>query len=345
MKTTTTIFALILSIGIARSQVPSTCDIPFNLLNEYERDIAQLATYRLFLTHSPDTSLVTIPQEHIDTIAQGLAAIINVSSIPERDSVFNLYCVRNFNGWPGPYGGFLVKVDTSYEWTQSWQELNTLTGNTFIDSILNNYNLTVSDFYYWSIGNYALLTVGSSWNMIALMDSISLVDGVISVEPNYIMGGAGLITYDYIGNSRYYNFTYEWQDCFDGCDAKKTWKFKVNSDCSVEYLGYDYSCALEQFGVICDPIPPPSNCNLFTAVEESPFQNFEYTIFPNPSNNKINIEMSKVINEIQVLNTLGQTLLKLDYTKEIDISGFKPGVYILIISGDNFKLKERIIVY
>src|SRR5678816_3439404 len=108
--------SLICATCSMKAQVVSSCIVPPLLASEYERDIRQLATNHLFQVQSPDTALVNIPQEYIDTISQGLAAIFNATSLPERDTVFNLYCVHNHNGWPYDYAGFLVRVDTSYSW-------------------------------------------------------------------------------------------------------------------------------------------------------------------------------------------------------------------------------------
>ena len=50
----------------------------------------------------------------------------------------------------------MIYVDTNYSWTQAWQNLNSITGNAYIDSLVVKYNLTVKDFYQAS-WTYALL--------------------------------------------------------------------------------------------------------------------------------------------------------------------------------------------
>jgi hypothetical protein len=336
MKKFLFVYIFFFASNLLIAQGPSTCDIPFELTSAYKRDIAQLATTRLFQIQSPDTALVTIPKVYTDSIAGGMAAIIYAKSIPESDSVFNLYCVRNFNGWPGPYGGFIVKVDTNYKWTKVWQNLNTFSDDAFINSILKNYDLTVTAFDYWSQGNYATLSTESSWNMPALMDSISLIQGVISVEPNYMIGLAGSITYNVFGDSRYYNFTYEWQDCFDGCDVKKTWKFKVNNECSVEYLGYEYSCGYSS----CMPIPPPSNCNTFASVNEIPFPVYEYIFYPNPFSTQAVLKTNRLLSNasFSLYNYLGGIEKEGNnlYGNEITFNadGIKNGIYFLSLRQD-----------
>lgn len=315
MKKLILLFVLVSIVNSIQAQVSSNCTVPQLLAIEYKRDIRQLATNRLFQLQSPDTALVRIPQEYIDTISEGLAAILNATSIPERDSVFNLYCVHNMNGWPYAYAGFLVQVDTSYSWTQAWQNLNTITGNPFMDTVLTRYNLTITNFYNWQIGNYAELSVDSSWNIFALMDSIEMTAGVIYSEPNGIVGEKGVISYSTIGNTRYYDFTFEWQDCFDGCDAFKTWKFKVNPDCSVEYLGYTYSCFWGPTLSYCDPLTP-INCNTFTpnSVVENNTQKDNCFIYPNPFSSQTTLQTDKIFKDVTltVYNLYGQSVKQMN---------------------------------
>ena len=340
MKKLILLFVLVSIFNSIQAQVPSNCTVTQLLAQKYKRDVRQLATSRLFQLQSPDTALVRIPQEYIDTISEGLAAIFNATSIPERDSIFNLYCIHNVNGWPGAYVGFLIQVDTSYSWTQAWQNLNTMTGNPFMDTILTRYNLTITNFYNWTIGNYAELSVDSSWNILALMDSIKMTAGVISVEANNIIGAAGVIAYSTIGNTRYYNFTFEWQDCSDGCDASRTWKFKVNSDCSVEYLGYVYWCYWTQFGVPCDPLAP-INCNNFTPVVENNTQKVNCFIYPNPFSSQTTLQTDKTFKDatLTVYSLYGQSVKQINnlsgQTIILNRDNLPSGLYFVRLTEEN----------
>jgi Secretion system C-terminal sorting domain len=352
-----TIILLLLMIPVFHvgfAQVASSCVVPSLLESEYKRDVAQLAAYRLYQLQSSDTDLVQIPQAHTDSIYAGLAAIFNAASIPERDSVFNLYCVHNLNPFAGfgAYAGFIVKVDTNYAWTQAWQNLNTLTGDPLMDTILSKYNLTITNFYNWTIGNYAELSVDSSWNTDALMDSINLVPGVLFAELNSYVGVSGKITYEKVGTGKYYNFYFEYADCFDGCDAYRNWKFKVNSDCSVEYLGFENWCYWDQFGTLglC-PFPAPINCNTFTPIEEIDEANESVVIFPNPSTGLFQMDfIGMKIQEnatLTIFNVLGEIIYTsriIGNSIQIDLSNISKGVYLTRIeNGQSIRTKKIII--
>ena len=74
---------------LTRAQWPSVCTVPDVLRNNYEFDVADLTFKWLHLIHSPDTSLIEIPQWAQEPIWEGLAAIYNRHDIIEIDSLFN----------------------------------------------------------------------------------------------------------------------------------------------------------------------------------------------------------------------------------------------------------------
>jgi len=68
-------------------------------------------------------------------------------------------------------------------------------------------------------------------------------------------------------------------------------------------------------------------------------------IYPNPVSNKLHIESEQYFEsgtEIEITNTLGQTVLKLNYTNEIDVSSLSQGYYTLqIISPDKRQFHSK----
>ncbi len=324
----------------SQAQVASSCVTPPQLATEYRKDIVQLATNYLFQIQSPDTVFVHPPLQTIDEISGGLAAILNATSIPERDSVFNLYCVHNLNGWPYDYAGFLVRVDTSFAWTQAWQNHVTLTGNSYMDSLTSKYSLHITNFYNWSFGNYAELGVDSAWNILALMDSIRYCPGVISVEQNGLIGGAGKIEFFKSGNDRYFDFYFEFNDCFDGCDNYHRWSFKVDTGCTVSYLGFtDWGV----FGI--SPLPAPVSCNTFTTVIT--ISENDFFIFPNPVVAKLTIDNKQwAMNTLAVYSLEGKKLLTTplqELRTEIDVRMLSPGVYILELTDDGKIFRSKFV--
>ncbi len=323
--------ALLLSFaGHLLAQVPSSCAMPQILQNAYRRDIANLATRAMYLAQSPDTQLVAIPTAWSQPIADGIAAVFNATSILERDSVFDIYCVHDHTGSYQTFQGFLVKVDTSYAWTQAWQNLTTITGNAPLDLILQTYDLHIAQFYNWPLGNYAVLETDSVWNNRALLALFGPIQGILETEVNASIGLGGRITFEMLTNDRYYDFYHEFGDCSSGCINRRIWHFMVSLDCSVTYLGFDDS---SPFGF--NPLPYPSNCNLTTNIAQPLPMVFQ--VYPNPVQGQLQITAPKenaIISQAALYDIQGRKLLltaKFTDQVSIDLKDIARGIYSLVI--------------
>ena len=335
MKKSILFLSLILTLNNSFGQIiPSNCNPSDELLDQYALDIKNLALRRMWEVKSPDTALVSIPQHWIDTVAGGLAAICNAGSIPERDSVFNLYCVHDL----APDLIFIRKqimvfVDTSYSWTDAWQNLITLTGNPQIDNLITLYDLEVTDFTYYSFGNMALLETDSLWNVYALIDSLEMIEGVEFGEPNQMLGTAGKIFYYRTSSERLYSFWFQWNDCFDGCDNAHVWNYKVYDDCSVEYLGFvDYGV----FELL--PLPEPVNCNLFSRISDFTLNTLDFSVYPNPVEDNITIvSKNNMLIDLAIYSFTGELIMKQNFIAQLnlDLSAIPPGIYLLHFSNEN----------
>jgi hypothetical protein len=339
MKNLTLIILLLFSVVVVQAQTPSDCTVPYELIENYERDIKNLSLKRMTELNSPDFALISIPQVWQDTIAGGMAAIMNALSLPESDSVFNRYCVHDLTSPMQIYNEMLIQIDASYPWTIAWQNLNALTGNATIDALVTRYGLTVTAFHDWSFGDYAVLHTDSLLNIYALIDSIVAVDGVISGEPNAVFGVAGKIEYQKIGDIRYYDFYFQFNDCFDGCDNYRKWMFKVNAECSVEYLGAENWGA---FGI--EPLPAPVNCNIFTSLRERQLHK-RAVVFPNPSVDLFSIEKLESGNILVIYDASGR-ILQMNRVEgtATQISLPTKGIYVLEVKRLNGIERHKLIV-
>jgi hypothetical protein len=337
------LLSTLLALGL-QAQVPSDCTVPPVLRQEYARDVINLAMTQLYGTSSPDTAFVHVPTNWTNPIWEGIAAVYNATALPERDSVFNLYCVHDQTSLIQTYQGYLIQIDTNFAWTQAWQNLITLTGNAALDAMLTHYDLEIAQYFNWSFGQYALLQSDSLWNNRALIDSLEAIPGIIFGEPDQIFGSAGKIEYEAIGNDRYYDFYFEWSDCFDGCDNYRVWHFKVSSDCSVTYLGFD---EWGFFGLL--PLPSPLNCNISTAQLE-PNSAIGFKVFPNPTSGKIEVEMVAQENEWMAVSLYDlncrhlTTVSTWSASMEIDLSHYPAGIYSLNISQNGKLIGQRRVI-
>ena len=83
------------------------------------------------------------------------------------------------------------------------------------------------------------------------------------------------------------------------------------------------------------------------------FSKANITIHPNPSNGKITLEMNEVNNEIcnvTINNLLGQSVYSSEeyihefYKKDIDITKFGKGVYLIEVSNSHTTITEKLVI-
>ena len=81
--------------------------------------------------------------------------------------------------------------------------------------------------------------------------------------------------------------------------------------------------------------------------------NGNLSIYPNPSNGKITLEMNEVNNDrynVTINNLLGQTVYAIEkdingfFTEDIDIAEFGKGTYLITISNSSSIITEKLIV-
>lgn len=337
-KLTARFLIVCLFIGITL-QATSQCDVPPFLRDAYERDVKSIAIRRMMEVNSPDTQLITIPQSWQDTIIEGMAAVYN-SGIPAADSVFNMYCVHDAVGNPVLHS-LIVGVEDTSLMAQAWSEGMTETGDTTIDMLFDTYDFELVSYN----GSFGVLETPHLLNLIALGDSLTTyVDGVLYAEPNYIIGLGGQILYDAdAAGTRYYDFVYQWNDCFDGCDNYHLWKFMVDPDCEVTYLGFEEGGF---FGV--EPLPEPGDCMLTGTGNESAIHD-NLAIYPNPGPGVFQIE-SKNIRQLlhaSVYDLSGQKVCDVTFSPGdqavFDISEVLDGMYIVRVETGDGILVDRLV--
>jgi hypothetical protein len=203
-----------------------------NLKISYKTDATRLALNDIQSDSSLRLSLVEIPEDKIENYYNGIIHIYNQKNISARDSVVDKYNIHSSSTFE--MKRLIVGINTSFSWTQFWQNGNPLTGNSQIDSLIITYNINNVEYFAGSVVN---LTAINPLNMDALGHLFSKIDGVNYAEPNGGIGGSNDI--DAQLNDEYinYKFSLGWGDCPSGCIYHHFWEFNVNFNGRVEYLG------------------------------------------------------------------------------------------------------------
>ncbi|MBN2682087.1 MAG: T9SS type A sorting domain-containing protein [Bacteroidales bacterium] len=312
-----------------QAQISSSCELPSVLQAYYDKDVKEIASKRIFAQDSPYSDSIEIPQNYQDTIWEGLAAIFNVTGIPERDSVFDFYCIHQYVCYH-VYNTIFIRVDPSYPWTSPWASLETHTGNPDIDNLTTQYGFTVTN--YWSAYDVVTLETEQNINTKALCLLISEIEGVVYAEISPYYGDGNEINYEKIGNDRYYDFVVGFGDCPSGCTSSRTFKFKVFEDCSVQYWGtVDYITGGDQ-------IPPPTNCMITERKQMNKIS--AINLYPNPTDEYIIPETNFDIFNYHITNVLGEILRTgvCENNSPIFVKDLNKGVYFLRILDNNTQL-------
>ena len=113
----------------------------------------------------------------------------------------------------------------------------------------------------------------------------------------------------------------------DGCFA---WVIDVSPSCCIN--GWADGC--QELYNYCD------ENNTITGIVE--YGENEIIIFPNPTNDIVNIVSNLQINAV-VYNVLGQPILQKPNVRQIDMSGFESGIYNLILTHNDLQFTKKII--
>jgi len=298
-------------------QIPSSCVVPPQLAIDYNDDVHFLAMQRIYEIQSPDTIQFTIPQIYKDSIWEAFAAIYNINT-PERDSVFCLYNVhQNLNIY-----SVTILVDTSFNWTDQWQNLQTITGYTQLDNLISQYGFSIS--YFSSFSSIARINTTQQININRFNDSLLEFNGILAASSN-VYGDGDKLYYSLNGNVKQLGFGTGCDDCPSICISRNIRSFYVFPDCSVEYSGF------QQFGPsFCQPT---FNCNLTSIEGLSKNTN----IFPNPTSSNITLNTDLKNGELKIYNALGELLHQssiVNSQSQINVSSFANGIHYLHLQSD-----------
>jgi len=341
MKKITLTLSLVFISIISFSQIQSNCNVPSILYTEYDEVVTDLAIRRIYQVNSPDTVYITVPQVQKDTIWEGLAAIFNAPIITGWDSVFNKYCIKQTILNNMYFSRKLsVTLDTNYSWTQHWINEELITGYTELDNFISeNEFINVTNFMP-PLNNIDLSPDYTKYiNFEAFKDSLLLFDGIISASTSPGLIDGNIITYNKINNIKYYNFSLRYGDCFSGCQNWYTFKYKVNSDCSVEFLG------IEETIINSEPFPLPTNCNIASSIKINENNNSIFSVYPNPVKESLYISLSDNYSKtILIYDIYGREVKKLitnnsEFT--IQVGDLQSGIYLVKIGTQTVKFVKE----
>jgi hypothetical protein len=213
---------------------PAEADLTETQRLVIEEDAVRLAIRHLIEAGSPHASDVIPPAGLVASLYNALVHVHQMSH-PVRDSVVDMYRIRTF---PSPATReLMVRVDPAREWTTAWKDLNAMTGDPSIDSLVEEYDLSVRIYYEWTIGEVAVLRAARPLHVAALATRFEPIPGVIWAEPNGAIGDGNDIRARRHGDGWRLDYSVGFGDCPAGCINRHTWSFAVTAAGAVTFLG------------------------------------------------------------------------------------------------------------
>ncbi|MDX1447028.1 T9SS type A sorting domain-containing protein [Lishizhenia sp.] len=310
--------ALIFSLSVFHGHAQirnSNCMAPDSIYNRYLYDASHMTMRKLREQNHTYIDSVDIPMSHIDTFLNALLAVYNLTGVPERDSVVDIYDIHTH---PDPSLNILtLQVYDSLPWMQSLYMNQIPTGNATIDSMINEHGLYMHHYSPSPNSPYDFVTLQTDTitNMIALANLFDTVQEVIDAwEYGTLNYGISIVDSIYPTHVEL-TYSHGWMDCWVGCVYRRYWVFNVYYDCSVEFV--------ESYGT---PVDLGLNELEATAIELS----------PNPFTHQLQIENMVETMEYKILDLSGKTVITGKTEGEINqLDHLKPGSYILMLKNSS----------
>jgi len=309
---------LLLPLNLAFSQCPTDSILRV----KYDRDVKDLALRRIRLFKHSDTMKIDIPQIWQDTIWDGLAALFRSQGIPERDTVFDIFCIHHSSPWESALTQS-VYIKSTTSWTYDSLSLQIRSGNPEIDSLLSQAGILYQS---QILANTVRGKFTRVINAQAVCDSLEQFQEVVYAESVAVPGDGNRIRYSTIDGGQHFEFQLAWDDCLSGCIYHRIWKFHVQENCVTTYTG-----RMDNFSVT--NFPSPSNCKITTALDELEQERTDWVIvFPNPFQGIIQISTEQTESAMARLVDLSgkEVLVNRFFDKiSLDTSALPPGLYVL----------------
>jgi hypothetical protein len=197
----------------------------------YREDAERLA---IRFINGRDSTQTNIPERLIQNLYNGLVHIVN-SDLQKTAEVTETYQIHARE--PGSPREVLVSADSAAPWVDAWRNGMTKTENPKIDELIDQFDFSLAE--YNELQNLPqILTVLRSKRAVNVLTVSRLFAEHPDVEdafPNTVSDGSEITALLFDDHLRY-TFEYGFGDCPSGCINRHSWKFKVFTDGTVEFI-------------------------------------------------------------------------------------------------------------
>lgn len=249
--TMTTMGTLIFALTAVAQPVPSSCDAPQEVLDNYRDDADRLMLQYAFETENEWMDSVALDAGLTSRFLDGIIAIYNAPGIEEVDTIFTMLDIHAFPRTD--MRRIIVGAQPSQPWVQSLINGNIPTGNSSIDELLVPYGVTLFTAWYPPWGSEVVLRLDAEFNVntVRLAQLFQGLPAVLSSSAEYFIGYGDEITGEPVGEAIRLVFSHGWQCNPWYCAYRRYWEFLVE-DCAVEFIGSSGSMLYPVTGLSTD---------------------------------------------------------------------------------------------
>jgi hypothetical protein len=262
---------------------------------------------------------VEIPESLKAEIRVVFAAMFHATeTIPEADSIINIYCIHHF---PMITQDAYVQLDTSFDWVKGWMMTDSLTTHPVLDSMIRRYDL---DAHFLESTGSGYIKASRIINFYPIIDTLLDIEGVVGVQEGGWIGDGSRI---YFING-FLQFAARWGDCLSGCTGERTYGFLIQDSCEVIFAGAQTT----------NPEPPghPTiyDCNVTTSTNDLHAKD-ALRIYPNPARDAVVVDPGEEVPgdvHYAIYDMLGRVRVKgILHGREIDISSLEVGAFVVAV--------------
>jgi hypothetical protein len=179
---------------------------------------------------------IQIPPEAVQPYYDALVLVYNATALPARDTVVDVYGIHTF-GNPVTRS-LLLWLLGSEDWVQRLARREVPTGEPSIDTLLARYSLSLGTAHVLHDGDI-LVTFAppEPLNIEALAAPFRGISGVRFAQPNNMIGDGNDIDGSIEGSRVLLDYSVGYGDCPAGCTARRSYRFSVHDDGTVQFLG------------------------------------------------------------------------------------------------------------
>ncbi len=302
--------------------VSSSCRTNDSILKKYKNDADRLAIRRVNHIQSTYKDSVKINKTLSSDYLYALIAVYNATALAATDTITRLLNIHTYN--PG-LNSLIVIADSNLAWMTNLRYNILPTRDYEIDRMMRNHSLNKVFYSGLLQPSMVVFKTDTNSNLAPLAKKLKNAVGVNAAEAEYLYGDGNDIRDSIHAKYTELIYSYGWQECPTGCEQRRYWKFRVFSDCSVEYMG-SYGRPLEASILV----KVYENENLFSDIK----------IYANPVKSKVYVECRTVKSKITLIlsDKKGKTLRTLTNSairQELDLILLSNGVYYLTLKDNS----------